>query len=99
MTDLQALFKTIEELPREELERVGQFVEQRKRQISPIQLRINEDVETRIAALHTALAEFREGLTEGELEELLLAMSTKFALPMKNLGLFDWIDDLPEHER
>ena len=94
MVDLQAIFEAIEQLEPQEMRQVQRRIDEYLARRPE-----NEDVETRLAELHAGLAAFREGLSPERLEDLLLAMGTKYAQPTKDLGLFDWIDDLPEEER
>lgn len=94
MSNLQTILAAIEQLEPQELRQVQRRIDEylyRRPQ--------NEDVETRLAELHAGLAAFREGLSPQRLDDLLLAISTKYAQPTKDLEMFDWIDDLPEDER
>jgi DNA repair exonuclease SbcCD ATPase subunit len=98
MTDMQALFHTIEQLSPAELEQVRQFVEERRDQLQQIRLPTDEEVEARINALHEAFAELREGLSEQDLQEISWAMNYEYVDP-DALKAYDWIDELPEDER
>lgn len=100
MTDLQALFREIEQLSPEEFEQLDRFIVAYRADISSARPGPEEqDIEARVAALHEALAEFRAGLSEQELNELVAAMNVDYSYPMKDLAMFDWLDDIPEDER
>lgn len=97
MSDLQALFAAIEQLPPEEFQELRRFVEELDQEQFTIR-RAVETPEERIAALHTALAEFREGLSDEEMREITEAMNYEYVDP-NALRAYDWVDDLPEAER
>jgi Glu-tRNA(Gln) amidotransferase subunit E-like FAD-binding protein len=84
MTDLQALFHEIEQLSREELEELSQFMDELSIQRHQIR-RAQGTPEERIAGLHVALEEFREGLSSEELGEIVAAMNyeNKDAIELK----------------
>jgi hypothetical protein len=51
------------------------------------------DVEDRLARRDAALREFREGLSEDDLQKLWEAMNAHYIHPMKDLSAYDWLDD------
>lgn len=79
MADLQAIFEAIRTLKHEEVKELREFVEQREQQLEGVTSpAIEEDAETRIAALNAAFAKIREGLSEIELAEITEAMNTEY---------------------
>jgi hypothetical protein len=97
MSDLQTVLDAIDRLPPDELEQVREHIKERRQNDNRAR-RLNEDVEERIAGIREALAEFREGLTAEELNDLVNAIRLGYISP-KELALYDWLDDLPENER
>lgn len=95
MTDLQTLFLAVNDLNVDEIDQLEAYLEKRRTALKPR----DEDVETKLAELHAALAEFREGLTEEELERIRDAITINFHYPMKDLAMYNWMDDIPEEER
>ncbi len=76
MSDLQALFAAIEQLPPEEFQELRRFVEERDQEQFTARGAV-ETPEERLAALHAALDEFRKGLSDEELREITDAMNYK----------------------
>jgi hypothetical protein len=74
MMDLQALKEAVDQLPADEFQELKQHVDERAQQFQ----QKHDDVETRIAALDEALAEFREGLTPEEWAEISQAMNSEY---------------------
>ncbi len=97
MTDLQALFTQLDALSPEEFAQVRAYFEQK--QVIESSKPSPSELEAWMNALDQAIDEFREGLTEKQLEELLLAMSYKSRDHVADLRMFDWLDDLPEEAR
>lgn len=97
MSDLQALFAAIEQLPPEEFQELRRFVEERDQEQVTARRAI-ETLEERLAALHAALAEFREGLSDEEMREIADAMNYEYIDP-NVLRAYDWIDEVPEDKR
>lgn len=83
MTDLDALFKTIDTLTDAELETIYHYINQRRKVITP---------EERIAALEQGFAMMRKGIIKAELDEIIDAMNSEYINP-DDLSLFDWIDE------
>jgi len=98
MNDLQALLQQIDQLSRDELIIVEQHLQARKQKTETLEAVSQEDVEAWMTALHEAINDFRAGLTEGELDEIIDAMNAEYVDP-DDLTLFDWVDDLPEDRR
>jgi hypothetical protein len=97
MIDLQTLLDAIDQLEPEELEQIQARIEQQRQTL--YQKRIDtEDPKMWIAGLHAALAEFREGITDEEWQEISTAMNAEYVEP-EDPELFDWLDDLPQDER
>ncbi len=71
--DLQVLLKAIDQLPPDELDRLKRRVEERQGELQANAHRVAEQM----AALDSAVAEFREGLSDEKLSELLAAMNVK----------------------
>ena len=70
MADLQALFKMIEELPREQFDELEQFVEEQAQKMS--------DVDAWMNALDEAVQEFRQGQSEEELDAIIEGMNAEY---------------------
>jgi hypothetical protein len=97
MIDLQTLLDTIEQLPVDALETVSQVVDRRKQAIAADEAS-SRDLKARIAALHAATANFWEGFSEAEIDEITADMNREYIKP-EDPTLFAWIDDLSEDER
>lgn len=95
--DLQTLLQAVDQLPSDDLRQLKHHIEEREHQLQQDQL-TDRYTELNISALKDAIAEFREGLSEQELSELLAAMSMKIVNP-SDLDMYNWLDDLPEDER
>jgi hypothetical protein len=82
MTNLQELFHTVEELSPEDFDALRQFIEARRgtgaRQEKPSEAQVDQWM----TELKAAIAEFREGLSEGELAELIWAMNYEIGDPI-----------------
>ena len=94
--NLQTLLDAVDQLPPDELKQLQRHIQQRQRELQET----NTDARTaeaRIAAMDAAIEQFREGLSEKELSDLLAAMSFK-QKNLADLHTFDWLDDLPEDE-
>jgi hypothetical protein len=88
MSDLQTLYQAIDRLKPDELAQLRDYIERRR----------HMDTKARIAALKAALAEFREGISPAQWDEMAKAMNVENVEP-EDPTLFDWIDDLPEDRR
>ena len=97
MIDLQTLLEAIDQLEPEELEQVKQRIELHRTQLE-LGIKRGETPEERVAILHAALAEFREGITDEEWQEISAAMNSEYIEP-EDPELFGWLDDLPQDER
>lgn len=90
MVDLTTLYRTIDQLNADDLRAVQQYIEQRRQQTA-----IEETaIEARIAALHAAVARFREGFTPEEWDEVAAAMNEEYVDP-DDANPFEWLDDEP----
>lgn len=58
-----------------------------------------EEIAETIAAIREAAAEFREGLNEEELAEIVRDMNAAEHIEPKDPDLFAWLDEVPEGER
>lgn len=67
---IEEIYEVVDRLPPDDLRQLGCYIERKQDE------RLSDEViETRIAELHAGLAEFREGLSENQLNDLLQAMS------------------------
>ena len=94
MTDLEAILQAIDSLPENDLDKVRQRIDQRIH--NPEHSIPNHDVEEWITDLHAAIDEFREGLSETELREIVNSMNMGYISP-KELhdlqAMMDWGED------
>lgn len=96
MMDLESLKNAILDLTPEQYEEIKQFLVENEPEpevISPIE----EDVETRLAKIHQAIAAIRDGLSEEDLNEIVWAMNYEY-IDKKALHEYDWLDETDEHE-
>jgi hypothetical protein len=77
MTDLQALFETIDHLQPEEFEQVEQYIKRRSDEHQRHKPTAAE-VQAKMAALDAATAALREGLTDEQLEQMTWAMNVEY---------------------
>ena len=95
MIELEAVLESLNHLNPDELMQVRRRVQMLEQQA---RAPLDDDVETRIAALNAALDNFWEGFTEEEVDEIVWAMNVEFVDP-EELKTFDWLLELPENER
>jgi flagellar biosynthesis chaperone FliJ len=96
MTDLEAILEAIDSLQGNDLDKLRQRINQRTHSSAPyIQ---SHDVEEWITNLHTVIDEFREGLSETELQDIVNSMNIGYISP-KELNILqelaDWAEDEP----
>lgn len=88
MDDLRDVFRTLDRLNDEELAEVRAYIDRRT-----IQPEIaDEDVQAKIAALHQAFAEIREGMSEEELDAMIADMNSEYIEPL-DPDEFAWLDE------
>jgi DNA-binding PadR family transcriptional regulator len=92
MIDLQTLYRTLDQLPLDELIQIQQYIEQRRRE------KTQQTRAARITQLRAALDEFRAGTSEEEWSLIARAMNAEH-LESDDSHLFGWLDDAPEDER
>lgn len=86
--DLQGIFRAIDRLNQDQLAQLRAYVEQRI-----VQPQITDETpQEKIAALHAAFAEMREGLTEEELEQIIHDMNYEYIEPI-DPDEWAWLDD------
>jgi len=73
MTDLEAILQAINTLPENDLDKVRERIDQLTR--NPEHHLQHVDVENWIANLYIAINEFREGLSETELRDIVNSMN------------------------
>lgn len=73
MTNLQTLFDTLYHLKPDELAEVNAYIRQLQTEVPQI-----DDPEEKVALLMAALAEFRAGLSDAELQLIVEAMNVDF---------------------
>ncbi len=94
MTDLEAILQAIDSMPVNDLDTVRQRID--KRIHSPQLHNQNDDVENWITNLHVAIDEFREGLSETELRDIVSSMNIGYISPKELRDLqqiMDWVGD------
>ena len=94
MTDLEAILDAIDALPKNDLNKVRQHINQLTSG-SDLQHQ-DSDVENWIGNLHAAVDEFREGLSETELRDIVNSMNIGYISPkeLHDLQAFaDWAED------
>jgi hypothetical protein len=69
--DVDTLFKALDNLSPDEFERLRKYIAEREHSLK------HGDSDEWEAALNRAIAEFREGLSEDELQQIVAAMNTK----------------------
>ena len=74
MADLQAIFEAIKELKQEEVSQLREFVTERDEQLRRIN-RAAGSPQERIAALRAAREQLREGISDGEMQEIATVMN------------------------
>jgi hypothetical protein len=82
MSNLQEIMQAIEQLSLTEFSQLRRFVERLTEERDHGIIRAVGTPEERIAALHQALKEFREGLTEEELVEVIWTMNYEIGDPV-----------------
>ena len=95
MTDLEAILQAIDSMPINDLDTVRQRIDQRIH--SPEMNRQDADVENWITNLHGAIDEFREGLSETKLRDIVTSMNIGYISP-KELRDLQQLDDWAEDE-
>lgn len=88
MDSLHDLYRTLDRLNDEELDQVQAYINQRRAQPQIA----DEDVQAKIAALHEAFAEIREGMTQEELDEMIKAMNSEYIEPLDPTD-YEWLDE------
>jgi len=92
MTDLEAILHAIDTLPLETVESIRQRIDQRIH--APKQE--HEDVEDWITNFHEAIDEFRDGLSEPQLQDIVSNMNIGYISPKELHDLqqiIDWAKD------
>jgi FAD/FMN-containing dehydrogenase len=97
MTDLESLKNAILDLTPEQYWEIKQFLIENQPEPEAIPP-VEEDVETRLAKIHEALAAIREGLSEEDLNEIVWAMNYEY-IDKKALHEYDWLDEPDSDER
>lgn len=99
MINLEELLKQIDQLNLQDFEQVKTHVVQKRPATAEQHTKPTpQQMEEWMHQLHQAIAEFKQGLTEKELEDILWVMDYK-GNNVPDIRMFDWIDDLPEDER
>jgi hypothetical protein len=89
MSNLQILYRTLDQLPLEELAQVQHYIEQRRQTLQHAQ-----NNPARVAALQAALAEFRAGMTPSDWDVIAEAMNEEYIEPEDP----DWPNHLPKDQ-
>lgn len=88
MDNLREVFRTLDRLNDEELAEVRAYIDQRRAQPQIA----DEDVQAKIAALHEAFAEIREGMSQEELDDMIKAMNSEYIEPLDPAD-YEWLDE------
>ena len=83
--DKHDLYVTIDRLSPEELQELRAYLDQR---IAQPQI-ADEDVQTKIDALHAALENFWEGLSQDEIDAIVEGMNSEYVEPLSEDNWFD----------
>lgn len=89
MTDLQALFTQLDSLSPDEFAQVRTYFDELTLYAHPMRGKTPEE---RVALLREGLSEFREGLSEDELQTMTSLMNIEYVTP-NEFHQFDWLDD------